>query len=168
MKISNIAAITFLATAVMTLNWHCVKPPEFSDVPYLEFRSFSKTTLGQGSIKQDSTIIVLYFTDGDGNFGNSDTMANIYIKDLRTNEYFNPLKAPMVPTEGANNGISGTISLVFFTTCCIYPASTFLSPCERSLTNPTNDLGLEIFILDRKRNKSNLITTPPLTLDCTR
>ena len=47
----------------------CISPPDYSDVPSLEFRSVSKTAIKQGLVNVDSFTLVLFFTDGDGDFG---------------------------------------------------------------------------------------------------
>lgn len=146
----------------------CVRPPEYSDVPTLEFRSFSKDTMRQGVFSEDSVFLVLYFTDGDGDFGTpgQGTQKNIFIKDKRTNRTFREFKAPFVPVEGTGNGISGTITIKLFSTCCIYPEPSGIFPCEVSDEFPYNDIALEVFITDRAENKSNTITTPALRLQC--
>lgn len=148
--------------------YSCVKPTEYSDVPALEFAGFSKQTLNQGAFAEDSVIMVLHFTDGDGDFGTEANKAesNIFVKDLRTNSTLREYKAPFVPLEGAGNGISGKISILLFSTCCIFPKDTGIPPCEKSKDYPTNDLSLEIYIKDRAGNKSNTITTPALLLNC--
>lgn len=146
----------------------CVKSKEYSDVPYLEFRSFSKTVMNQGRIKADSVTLKLFFTDGDGDFGtqSTGTDANIFVTDLRTNEIYGTYKAPFVPEEGAGNGISGIINIRMYSTCCVYPLATGIDPCESVLAFPTNDLPLEIYIMDRAGNKSNVVKTDVLTLNC--
>ncbi|HRO74439.1 MAG TPA: hypothetical protein PK611_12245, partial [Saprospiraceae bacterium] len=62
----------------------CIQSNDYSDIPHLEFQGFSKTTMIQGSNQQDSTIMNLFFTDGDGDFGSQSNSyeANIFIKDL--------------------------------------------------------------------------------------
>ncbi|MBK8670858.1 MAG: hypothetical protein IPN89_15925 [Saprospiraceae bacterium] len=146
----------------------CVKPPEYSDVPYLEFRSFSKSTMNQGVFAEDSLTLVLYFTDGDGDFGTLATGSekNVFIKDKRTGEVFREYKAPFVPEEGAGNGISGTISIKIYTTCCIYDKDTGIPPCEKSDEFPSNNLTMDVYIKDRSGNQSNTVTTTPILLNC--
>lgn len=154
---------------LFVLSWvSCAKSDDFSVVPYLEFQSFSKQEMIQGNNQQDSVTMVLYFTDGDGDFG-SDTgsnEANVFIKDLRTGETFREYKAPMVPVEGTGNGISGTIRIRIYTTCCIFDPMTGIPPCEPSTTFPTNPLPLEVYIMDRAGNKSNVVQADVLTLRC--
>jgi len=146
----------------------CVRPPDYSDVPSLEFRSIDKTTIKQGSINSDSFNLVLFFTDGDGDFG-YETMSdsfNIFMKDNRTGNSFRSFKAPTVPTQGANNGISGTISLRIYNTCCVFPSSSGIFPCQVDSAFPTNDLTIDIYIKDRAGNQSNTVTTSVIKLLC--
>lgn len=146
----------------------CIKSKDYSEIPHLEFQGFSKSTMLQGSNQQDSVIMTLFFTDGDGDFGSKSTSSasNIFIKDLRTNETFREYKAPFVPTEGAANGISGTIRVKIFTTCCIYDPLTGIPPCERTDIIPTNVLPLEVYIKDRAGNVSNTVRTSDIILKC--
>jgi hypothetical protein len=146
----------------------CISPPQYADTPSLEFRSFSKAFLNQGINQEDSITLVLFFTDGDGDFGEAaqSNVKNIFIKDNRTGNTFNEYKAPFVPVQGSTNGISGTISIKVYSTCCTFPASSGIPPCETSLEFPSNDLTLDIHITDRAGNLSNTITTPILKLQC--
>lgn len=146
----------------------CINPPEYSDIPVLEFRSFSQPTMKQGIFASDSLIMVLYFTDGDGDFGSDpkSDQKNVYTIDNRTKETFRLYKAPFIPTQGANNGISGTISLKVYSTCCYFPPASGIPPCETDPEYPTNDMTLDVYIEDRAGNKSNVITTPPIKLIC--
>lgn len=144
----------------------CAKSPNFEPVPILEFRTFSKNSMNQGEFN-DSLFVELFFTDGDGDFGASTTSneANIFFKDLRTG-VTNSYKAPFIPSQGANNGIKGTIRILLRSTCCIYPPATGIFPCESVDEFPSNELTYEIYITDRGGNESNKVTTPVITLNC--
>lgn len=146
----------------------CLSSKDYSDVPHLEFKGFSKSVMIQGSNQQDSVIMTLYFTDGDGDFGSSVNSAepNIFIKDLRTNQTFREYKAPFVPEAGASNGISGTIKIKIFTTCCLYDPNSGIPPCEPTDIFPTNVLPLEVYIKDRAGNVSNAVRTTDIMLQC--
>lgn len=162
-KLRIVLGIVFMISVLA-----CVRPPDYSDVPTLEFRSFSKSELKQGVFQEDSVILTLFFTDGDGDFGTASQglEKNIFILDKRTNEVFREFKAPYIPLEGAGNGISGTISIKIYSTCCIFPESTGIFPCEVSEEFPVNELSLDIYIKDRAGNKSNTVTTSTLNLNC--
>jgi hypothetical protein len=144
----------------------CVIAPDYPIEPVLEFQGFSKNSMRQGVFAEDSIVMTLFFTDGD--FGTSDTgiEKNIFMTDKRTGEVFREFKAPFVPVEGAANGISGTISVKLYTTCCIFPASTGIPPCESPSAFPTNQLVLDVYIKDRAGNISNTITSPPIVILC--
>ncbi len=163
----NMSKLAFLFT-ILVFSMSCQKSKDFSDIPYLEFRSFSKMQMRQGSVNQDSVILTLYFTDGDGDFGTEsrDADLNIFMKDLRTGNEFRSFKSPFIPLDGVGRSISGTIRLKIFTTCCIFPPDLGVFPCERTPQVPTNSLPLEIFIRDRAGNDSNIVKLDPLTLLC--
>lgn len=158
----------FLFVLILWSIISCVKPTEYSDIPTLQFVGFSKQTLNQGAFAEDSVTMTLFFTDGDGDFGTEakKTEPNIFVKDLRTNQTLREYKAPFVPLEGAGNGISGKISILLFSTCCIFPKDTGIPPCEKPVLYPTNDLTMEIYIKDRTGNQSNKVITPSLKLNC--
>jgi len=111
---------------------------------------------------------IMYFTDGDGDFGSTttDTASNIFITDLRTNHSFRQYKAPFVPLEGAGNGVSGKIKIKVFTTCCIFTTSSGINPCTKTSLFPQNELPLEIYIKDRAGHVSNTVKADVLILDC--
>ena len=146
----------------------CVTVPNYPDEPTLAFEGFSKNAMRQGVFGEDSIIMTLSFTDGDGDFGTADTgiEKNIFMTDKRTGEIFREFKAPFVPIEGAANGISGTIDVKLYTTCCIFPKNTGIPPCESPQAFPSNELILDIYIKDRAGNISNTVTSPPITLQC--
>jgi hypothetical protein len=151
---------------VASLMYSCASSPDFSNTPSVEFRGFSNVRLNQGEFN-DSTFVQLFFTDGDGDFGANTTSnaPNIFFKDLRTG-VTNQYKAPFIPVQGANNGVSGKINILLRSTCCVYPAATGIPPCEVVAEYPTNTLTYEIYIEDRAGNKSNIVTTAPLELIC--
>jgi hypothetical protein len=161
---SMINRLLTLCCVILALS--CARSPDFSDIPQIEFRGFSRDTLIQGEFN-DSTFVQLFFTDGDGDFGASTTSnsANIFFKDLRTG-IINQYKAPFIPVQGANNGVSGKINILLRSTCCIYPAATGIPPCEVVAEYPSNLLSYEIFIEDRAGHKSNIVSTPTLALQC--
>jgi len=158
---------TFVAFCFLSL-LACVKPTEYSNVPTLEFIGFSKQSLLQGTSGEDTVTMVLYFTDGDGDFGTEAklTTPNIFIKDLRTNKQLSSFKAPFVPLEGAGNGISGRIFVKLLSTCCVFPENTGIPPCEKGTQFAMNELSMEVHIQDRAGNISNKVTTPALDLLC--
>jgi len=144
----------------------CAEKPDFSETPTLSFQSFSKQSMLQGSTNEDNVTLTLYFTDGDGDIGYSidEFQQNLFITDNRTGDLFTGFKLPEIPIEGSKNGVSGTIELLIFTTCCIYPDG--IDPCEIVDEFPSNDLSFDIYMLDRAGHISNTVTTPSISLKC--
>ena len=48
----------------------CIKPPEYSEVPYLEFSEINKTSFVE--YDPDSLKLTIYFEDGDGDIGGAE------------------------------------------------------------------------------------------------
>jgi hypothetical protein len=145
---------------------NCATSPDYPDEPEIGFQSFSKTQLRQGSINNDSTFLTITFKDGDGDLGLDDSVleTNLFLTDNRTGELFNQYKTPFIPEEGIGNGIEGEMRILLFTTCCTFPDN--IPPCAAPDLYPTNEITFDIYIVDRAGNKSNTLTTPPLTLLC--
>lgn len=158
----------FLGFCIFISIYSCITPPDYSNIPALEFRSISKSSMQQGIFNEDSLELVLYFTDGDGDFGGDaqSNEQNIFVIDNRTQESFRQYKAPLVPIQGSNNGISGTISIKVYSTCCVFPEASGIFPCEQSVEFPSNDLSLDVYIKDRAGNASNTVTTSIIQLIC--
>lgn len=145
----------------------CVKPPDYPKEPVIEFVSLSKTTMLQTPFGQDSVVITFSFTDGDGDLGFRDGEESVFIKDGRDSFQKPSYRIPFVDQQGAGNGISGEISIVVPTTCCIYPFP--LPPCD-TLNAPQqfDSVFYLIQIRDRAGNLSNEIQTDPIRLICRR
>lgn len=144
--------------------WACLKAPDYSKVPYIEFKSFSKSQLIQDQFNTDSLLITLHFTDGDGDIGTSEGNFDMFITDTRDNFMPPAYRLPRVPDLGSGNGVSGEIFFVIYTTCCLYPDGQ--DPCTKNPNYPTDTLSYAIYLKDRAGNKSNVITTPPIVLIC--
>ncbi|NNF35546.1 MAG: hypothetical protein HKN68_15680 [Saprospiraceae bacterium] len=144
----------------------CVTSPDYPIEPQIEFIGFSKSELEQGSLNNDSLIMVISFTDGDGDLGSPPETAekNLFVVDNRTGEIYNSFKTPEIPEEGVGNGVSGEIRVLMFTTCCIFPDN--IPPCESPDLYPSNEISFDVHIVDRAGNESNIITTPLITLLC--
>lgn len=152
-----------ISMLIILLGQGCIKPPDYPDEPVIEMLGISKDSLVQSEFNIDSVYVVFSFTDGDGDLGSNDSL-NIFVTDLRDNFLANKFRIPFVREQGSNNGISGEIQILIYTTCCTYPDTT--PACDASTEFPTNDLQYEIYIKDRAGNESNRITTPPITLLC--
>jgi len=148
--------------------WGCITAPDYPSTPEIEFISFSNLVMDQAPLNSDTTILSIKFTDGDGDIGFEQGMLgeNIFIVDNRTNEVFDRFRAPAIPPEGANNGVSGEINMVLLNTCCVFPPQDSIPVCESPEQYPTNELTFTVYIVDRAGNKSNEIITPPITINC--
>ena len=144
----------------------CVTSPDYPIEPQIEFLSFSKSEMDQGSLNNDSLTMLISFTDGDGDLGSPPETAekNLFIIDNRTGQIFNSFKTPIIPEEGVGNGVSGEIRVLMFTTCCIFPDN--IPPCESPDLYPSNEVTFDVYIRDRAGNESNRVTTAPITLLC--
>ncbi len=144
----------------------CTSPPDYPIEPVLEYKSVSKPFMTQSSIPTvDSVVINFTFTDGDGDIGEETNTEYIFLTDTRTGFVDNTFSLPLVPVQGVGNGISGEVSIIVQTTCCIFPDGG-PPPCEPSTEFPTDELIYEIYMVDRAGNKSNIIRTEPIQLLC--
>lgn len=159
---------TYFILALCIFYFGCINAPDYPDTPQIEFISFSNLTMDQSPLNSDTTVLSISFTDGDGDIGfdMGTSGENIFIIDNRTNEVFDRFRAPAIPPQGANNGVSGEINMVLLNTCCVFPPEDSIPNCESPLQYPTNELTFTIYIEDRAGNKSNEIVTPPITLNC--
>ena len=161
----SISAILLGALVILQF---CVKPPDYPDEPVITFESLSKNVMYQTPFGQDSVVITFAFTDGDGDLGFQNDEESIFIVDGRDTFKKPSYRIPYIEQQGAGNGISGTISIVVPTTCCIY--STLLPPCDTSKFAPqqVDTVFYLLKIKDRAGHVSNEITTDPITLICRR
>lgn len=160
-KVRYLFLVLFVGTILA-----CTNSPNFPITPEIEFIGASKNSMIQNSLNTDSIFISISFTDGDGDLGGITDASNqnIFITDNRTGEIYDRFRIPDIPQQGASNGISGDIIMRLYTTCCLFPEN--IPPCEAPLDYPTNELTLDISIMDRAGNMSNTITTPPIILLC--
>jgi hypothetical protein len=149
----------------LTLVFSCVTPPEYPKEPFIEFLSISKDTMPRLASTNDSVLVTLGFTDGDGDLGSEESDL-FYIDDRDGLEF--PGIIPKVPPLGASNGIKGEISFIIDNSCCDYPDS-FLSAneCEETFPSfPLDTINYKVYIVDRAGNKSNIVELPPVYIRC--
>ncbi len=158
----NIKLFIGLSILVIIGVWSCTSPSDFSEIPEIDFRGFSKNTLLQGRQNQDTVILQIGFKDGDGDLG-SNNVLNIEIKDLRLdNSVPFGFLIPEIPDQGAENGITGTMDIKIFSVCCFQGAVS----CEPFPDMPEDELRFSVQITDNAGNDSNIIETDPLRLLC--
>jgi hypothetical protein len=137
----------------------CLRPPDYPIIPNIGFVRMSKNTMKQGDGLNDSLRLILSFEDGDGDIGSNDSI-NVFLFDTRQpNATPEIARMPFVPEAGAKNGISGEISLLVYTTCC-------LPSCNSFLNKATDSLFFDVYIKDRAGHKSNVVRTPYIALRC--
>lgn len=159
----SLPVLLCLAMALMVLAQFCVQPPDYPDEPVIEFKNLSKNTMIQSALGVDSVVITFTYTDGDGDLGFEDNTASLYIEDGRDSFAKPPYRIPFVGTQGAGNGVSGEISIVVPTPCCIFNNVA----CNTTSFVPEFDtLFYRIRIQDRAGHTSNTIETSPIQLRC--
>lgn len=148
----------------------CTKPPDYSNIPEIEFIRLSKNLMRQSSLGPDTVIITFGFTDGDGDLGTGQEGPEVFVFDGRDNFEKPPYQLPKIDQQGVGNGISGEISILMPTTCCIFPPQNGIAypPCDNSPNAPSmfDTVFYQIYIKDAAGNQSNTISTPPITLRC--
>ncbi len=145
----------------------CRDPPDYPNEPAIEYIGASKTSMVQGPSFGDFVHLTISFTDGDGDLGSnefSDT-TRVYYTDTRLG-VVQQVSIPLVPELGTANGISGEITFKVPTTCCVHPDPSEPIDCLPKEDFPRDTISYDIFILDRKENKSNVVRSEPIILLC--
>lgn len=160
--VSKILVFCVLTVHVLS----CVETPDFPIEPRIEFVGLSGDTMQQGIFQEDSIFIVFRFEDGDGDIGRTDQEPdnNVFLIDDRTGTLDNTFAIPFIPQEGAGNGVEGEVSLLVYTTCCIYPDGQ--DPCTPHSSIPFDTVSYRIYIKDRAGHTSNEILTSHVILRC--
>lgn len=147
----------------------CNPASDFPDTPILGFKSMSKNVMNQGSVNNDSILVILSFSDGDGDItitDNSQNKLNLIVRDSRTGLDYGKFKIPEIPESGANNGISGDIQILLFNACCIFPPQDSIPACSAPPQHPDNELIWEFELRDNAGNISNTVMSPVVQLIC--
>ena len=155
-----IAGIIILLSITM-----CSRPPDYPIIPHIDFVSQSKTLVRSGQIAEDSLYVTLSFTDGDGDLGNNPNdpnSLNIFTVNKLYNQPADSFRLPFIPEQGTKNGISGQIRVRLLTGCC---KGSF--PCDPYIKQKYDTLSYDISVKDRAGHVSNVVTTPPILLQCT-
>ncbi len=161
------AFLLLLTAGVGVVASTCVDPPDYPDEPVIEYLSLSKNFLIQSSLGEDSVLITFSFTDGDGDLGFKDDSESIFIVDGRDSFNKPPYRIPYIEQQGAGNGISGEISILLPTTCCIYSVQSGIPPCEINIAPQALDTVFYLIsIKDRAGHVSNIVQTEPIFLRC--
>ncbi len=152
---------------------YCVRPPDYPIEPVIAFEAFNPGTSLQQPFFRGVEMyadLTFTFTDGDGDIGFSDSETSLIIRDTRQPNIPLNFILPMVPPEGAGNGISGTVIVKVPITCCIpdplngipLPACDTLSPSMQM----RDTVVYSVQIKDRAGHLSNVIEATPMVLIC--
>ncbi|MEO5582800.1 MAG: hypothetical protein ABIR66_08915 [Saprospiraceae bacterium] len=151
--------------SIIGLITSCIVAPKYPDIPSIAFEGINKTVIDQGRVRDDSLMIQLSFTDGDGDIGDDQNKANIFMIDNRDNKTIT-YSMPMIPQKGTANGVAGTITILhttLFNVCCYYKNG---DPCSIPATPTTDTVIYKVYIEDRKGNKSNILQLQPIIINC--
>ena len=148
----------FLIICIGLLAYACVKQPSDTPVPILEFKSVSP--LGKvGTSGRDTAVVAFRYNDGDGDLFNNtnkdapNLVCSIYTFNTDSNK-FDVTNVPysiLQPANGYYRGksIYGDLYL---------PMRQFRPSAKVRLVR------FEVFMVDIKKNKSNIISSPTYTL----
>ncbi len=143
----------------------CIVAPNYSPIPEISLLGINKNRIDQGRIKDDTLQIKIDFTDGDGDIGDAQNKANIFMIDNRDGKMIT-YSMPLIPQKGSSNGVKGTIT-IFHTTllnvCCYYKNA---DPCTIPANPMTDTVIYKLYIEDRSGNKSNEVTLNPIVINC--
>lgn len=144
---------------------NCSKSDVLSIIPKIEYIGVNKFEMKQGDLNQDTLVLQFKFEDGDGDlgYGTQVTRADIFVKDSRTGNLQDSFKLPDLPPS-QNDPQKGIISILIFTTCCLFPDGT--PPCETPMKYPVDSLQYLIFIKDKAGHMSNIIHSDFIKLLC--
>lgn len=143
----------------------CSTEEQADVIPSISLKQISKTSMIQGDLNQDSLWLIINFEDGDGDlgFGSLDSKQDLFLTDLRTGNLHDAYKLPDLPP--SNGSLQkGTISLLVYTSCCLFPNN--IPPCSAPPQFPRDSLRLELYLLDRNFNKSNVLLIEEIMLNC--
>ncbi len=131
----------------------CSDKPIFPNAPEIKFLDIQPKVVTEF---QDSIIIQLSFTDGDGDLGDDgSSQFNMFVKDNRSSippELATiPYILPNLTPDAKNPAIQGVITIE-------YPPTGILNGLESEMTT------FDILVVDRAGNESNTITTEPIEI----
>lgn len=100
---------TLLILGILALIYSCQKPPEYDNIPRIQFKTIEVYSSLENGVKKDSLILVTRFEDGDGDLGlsnqdlqtapfnlpNTNNGLNYFVDILiKKNGFFQPLTLP--------------------------------------------------------------------------
>lgn len=154
--------ILFISINFILLHYSCVKEEDISEIPQIEYISFTKLVNNKGV--NDKGILKFSFKDKDGDIGfdAEDTIAphdyNLFItyyeyyqgnfkEKIFSDTTIKPhARIPNITPKGQNKMIKGEIEIEIYIN-------------DYNLSEPYDTLYLEVFIRDRALHQSNTIKT---------
>jgi hypothetical protein len=169
MKTLNYLWLLLLALGL----YNCTQPPDYPVEPVIfppeAGRILNRQAIVQGSTTApfDTLVVTFGFTDGDGDIGTRGDSLDVFLTDSRDG-FVNFYKLPVIPQQGAGNGISGEVTLRIpnkpFNICCTFPDGS--TACQPNQNFPTDRYYYTIQIRDQANNFSNELDTEELTVLC--
>lgn len=165
------AALIFCFVAIVQ---GCVKPPEYSDVPSIEFKSVSRGNILSG----DTVILTLKFEDGNGDIGpiagtpSGDTIlfycrqpfdsTHAYFNNAAFNVMFmdrrdscwNRYATAYIEPKGKYDDLSGELDVI---------VGGF---CKKVCSGCADTVIYDLVLRDRAGNFSNRVTSLPVVITC--
>lgn len=136
----------------------CVKQPSDNPVPLLEFKSVAP--LGKvGNTGRDTAVVIFRYNDGDGDLFNNtnkdapNLVCSIYSFNADSNK-FEVNNVPYSILQPANG---------YYRNKSIY-GDLYLPMRQFRPSDKVKIVRFEVFMVDIKKNKSNIITSPTYTL----
>ena len=126
----------------------CEKEDSTHFFPEIVFESISPAIAQEYS---DSIVIVISYSDRDGNLGeNNPDVHNLFVQDNR-NDIEYKYRIPELSPSGSDISIEGTFTIKINGTGITDESS-------------SQKVNYDIYVKDRAENKSNTITTPSITI----
>ncbi len=156
----HILAASFLFAVLLTAFAACEKPPIYDPQPQITYVNYKSDTVQQNT---GVATFIIGFTDGDGDLGSdSNGVSNLLIIDTRREDTFF-YRVPVIPKQGAADGISGEIEVDIAQICCQDPD--FPINCL-PLPDVYQQAAFRVVLQDNAGQWSNEALTPALTIKC--
>ena len=145
---STVFPLIFAVFALASFSF--CKKTELTEPPIITFESASKTILAAG---QDSLVLTISYTDGDGDLGeNNPDALNCFVQDSRSPALLYRLRIKQLAPDGSKIAINGKLDLVI-------PPTGLVDDSKAEETAV-----FSIKITDRAGHESNLVESPAIKI----